>query len=196
MLRPHTRMILSLPNNPFKPLVCQCACTTTSAYVDYTCNPDDIHLIPLTTLFSGNSTSTSSLSSLDQHANEICATALADLRRTFALECATRLMSEFGGAVVLWPMQQSPVFFDLVKHDNPKALIVLAFYCVLLKRSEDKWYLNGQGKKLLANIRRRLHYGWDRWIAWPLHELGLESSFTLGDTTILQAPASRIDSGQ
>ena len=146
-----------------------------SFHIDCTRNPCDSQLLPIFVLFSGDFGSTSTPSPEDQLVNETCATAFSELRRTFALPYATGFSLEFGDAVAFWTMHQSPEFFDLLKEDNPKALVVLAFYCVLLQRSENNWYVEGHGRKLLAEICRRLERGWENWIIWPLHELGFEN---------------------
>ena len=44
----------------------------------------------------------------------------------------------------------------MLSQDNPKALFVMAFYRVLLKRSEGYWYLRGHGVRLLSDICPRL----------------------------------------
>ena len=172
MLQPHGRMIFSRPNNPFNPLVYSHASDPTNLRIDCTRNPFDSQLLPIFVLFSDDFSSSSSTSPKEQLVNQICSSAFAQLRRTFALPYATGFNLEFGDAVAFWTMHQSPVLFELLKEDNPKALIVLAFYCVLLQRSENKWYVEGHGRKLLANIRRRLGCEWESWITWPLHELG------------------------
>ena len=175
MLAPHGRMIFSRPNNPFNRL----ASIHEATSVDYTLNPDDGHLVSLLPLFSSALTSpssaSSSASSYDPSADEICLAAFSDLRSTFAFPYTPGVLVQFRDVMALWPIRQPQKFFGLLKEDHPKALIVFAYYCVLLKRAEEYWYLRGQGRKVLADIRRRLEYSWECWIAWPLHELGFES---------------------
>lgn len=192
MLKPYGRMIYYQPNSPFNRTTSfhnqftHCA----NSYIDCTLNPFDDQLASVVPLFSGSLSSPLSSSSQDQMANEICMKVLTDLRRVFALSYATGLGLEPRDAVAFWPIRQSPHFFDLLTDDNPKALIMLAFYCVSLKRAEAYWYLRGQGRKLLADIRNRLAFGWEHWIAWPLYELGLESSHAPGSISGSQASPS------
>jgi hypothetical protein len=51
---------------------------------------------------------------------------------------------------------------------RPEALIILAHYCVFVKRLDWVWYFRGAGSALLASIESELGPVWRPWIAWAL----------------------------
>lgn len=169
LLRPYAQTIFAGSSNPFKPTMHLFVTTP----LDFSIGSDDAQLASLMPMFSSADTA-------ERAVDEICTFALTELRRAFALPYARPTVIKYRDAVGFWPIRQSPAFWTLIKEDNPKALIVLAFFCVLLKRSEDFWYLQGQGMRLLSDIRPRLGWEWEHWIEWPMRELGVGSK--LGST--------------
>ena len=141
--------------------------------VDWASNPYDTEFAAVSPLFEADvSRVASSARELMEHA--ACANAFNGLRQAFAVPYATQQWGKFYDATVFWPLKQSERFFELVSHGNPRALIVMAFYCVILHRVENYWFMQGQGRQLLSNIEKRLGNAWRCWIQWPLHELGIE----------------------
>lgn len=63
-------------------------------------------------------------------------------------------------AIRVWPMHVSTAYMKLLAHGHPAALILLAYYCLLLKRLEPHWYFEGKAAKLLENILSRLERKW------------------------------------
>jgi hypothetical protein len=56
-----------------------------------------------------------------------------------------------------WPMHVSPEYLALLKHSNPGALLLLAYYAILLQPLEGEWFLKGRVMKLIDEIARRLN---------------------------------------
>ncbi|PMD27151.1 hypothetical protein NA56DRAFT_676137 [Hyaloscypha hepaticicola] len=77
-------------------------------------------------------------------------------------------------ALRVWPMQLSVPFIALINDGHPGALILLAHYCILLKRIEGYWYFEGRATRLLRSILRNLGREWWGFIQWPLEEIGIE----------------------
>lgn len=63
---------------------------------------------------------------------------------------------------------------DLIYERDPRALIVLAHFCVLLKRIDHIWFLRGLGPGLLGNIWKVLGEEWRPWIQWAMDQPCLE----------------------
>ena len=167
MLEPHREMIFSKIKSPLKMKFDFISDICTDAHLLPKCYPYNDDLL---SLFSRTHRSTSCLLQEDM-VNQTCLATFTSLRRVFELPFAPGFNLDYRDAVTLWPIRQPSDFFDLLILNNPKALIVFAFYCVLLKRTEDHWYLKGQSKKLLTDIRRRLQPKWQYWISWPLQEI-------------------------
>lgn len=55
-----------------------------------------------------------------------------------------------------WPMRILPGYLDLLKQNRPSALLLLAYYAVLLRPLQGEWFLEGRITKLIDEIARRL----------------------------------------
>ncbi|KAJ5482046.1 transcriptional regulator family: Fungal Specific TF [Penicillium sp. IBT 31633x] len=56
-----------------------------------------------------------------------------------------------------WPMRVSSEYLVLLKHNNPGALLLLAYYVILLQPFQREWFLKGRVMKLIDEIARRLY---------------------------------------
>jgi hypothetical protein len=77
-------------------------------------------------------------------------------------------------ALRIWPMKLTPSFLSLLSTDHqphPAALILLAHYCLVLRRLDGCWYFCGGARKLLGSILRRLSARWRRCVEWPVREI-------------------------
>lgn len=63
-------------------------------------------------------------------------------------------------------------FCEMVEDRRPQALILVAIYCVLLKRIEKFWWIRGKAENLLAAVTRELpDVLVDKWLKWPMEEI-------------------------
>jgi hypothetical protein len=57
----------------------------------------------------------------------------------------------------------------MVEERCPQALVIVAVYCVLLKRTGQVWWINGKAEDLLRVVKSELvGQEWDEWLAWPV----------------------------
>lgn len=152
-------MIFAGQNNQFRPILSR----QDRSVIDYACNPCDQRFATVTPLLDNGSSS-----AVEQVTNDVCLTAFSELPKAFALPYATQRSVQFRDAMAVWPLRQSAEVFELLNADEPKAAIVLAYYCVLLIRVEDCWYLQGQGRRLLSDVSQRFGSRWKCRIEWPL----------------------------
>ncbi|KAI1260430.1 hypothetical protein F5Y18DRAFT_405315 [Xylariaceae sp. FL1019] len=95
------------------------------------------------------------------------------LRRSFGLYAANghdeekRLRS-----VLVWVIMLPQSFITLLRSHCCEALCVLAYYCVLLKRMEHVWWVEGWAFHLIERIYSALDERHRLWIRWPLEEIG------------------------
>ena len=59
---------------------------------------------------------------------------------------------------------------ELRRRVDERALMILAHYCVLLKKIDHVWYLKGVGEELLENIRQSLSKEWRPRIKWAIDQ--------------------------
>lgn len=58
-------------------------------------------------------------------------------------------------------------YVDFLKQRRPEALVILAFYAVMLHWSRDFWVFRDGGQYLIRAITGYLGSHWERWLAWP-----------------------------
>ncbi|KAE9379523.1 hypothetical protein N431DRAFT_460777 [Stipitochalara longipes BDJ] len=108
----------------------------------------------------------------DQDKSKIYVAALQDLRTVFANSYSTDNSKHcVRWASFDWPVRVSEDFIRLLNDREPKALILLAHHCVLLKREEACWYLDGHAHRLLSTIEAMLAAEMRRWIEWPCKQI-------------------------
>ena len=57
-------------------------------------------------------------------------------------------------------MRLSLPFLEMLREGHDGALVLLAHYCVLLKRIEGAWYAEGRSRRLIGEVLRRLGREW------------------------------------
>jgi hypothetical protein len=75
--------------------------------------------------------------------------------------------------VYAWPIKVPRDFLAMVKELIPEALVVLAYYSLLLNKADKIWYMRGMSRHLLQTIHGKVGKKWESWIAWPLQKLVL-----------------------
>lgn len=58
-------------------------------------------------------------------------------------------------------------YVDLVAQRRPEALIILAYYAVILHRRKQFWAINDAGQFLMSGIRAHLGKHWEQCLEWP-----------------------------
>lgn len=71
----------------------------------------------------------------------------------------------------MWPGSVNQDFIELIYERDERALVLLAHYCVLLKRVDHVWYLKGLGEGLLRNIWGVLGREGRSWIGWAVERV-------------------------
>lgn len=153
------RSWMILRTGPFSPLLERGPIFT----LDTIEHPDDVHLVKTYQLLAARDGS----SDEDVEPLKVCKAALDELRRLFACPhtpMRTRVMI----AIHVWPGTVSQEFIRLIQERRPEALIILAHYCVLLKKVDSCWWLAGVGNRMLAAIDEALGPEWRPWIQWPV----------------------------
>ncbi|KAK0210392.1 hypothetical protein DFS33DRAFT_1483491 [Desarmillaria ectypa] len=81
--------------------------------------------------------------------------------------------SSFNRCVGLWWYMMPTTFFRLLVEERPRALIILAHYCVMMKRitQDGPWWLKKQWGNEAARIVSMLDSQWAPWLGWLLSQL-------------------------
>ncbi|PYI04994.1 hypothetical protein BO78DRAFT_371888 [Aspergillus sclerotiicarbonarius CBS 121057] len=106
--------------------------------------------------------------------------AAIELSRSFAYVRAQRGFLTTWDILRIWPMEVSLEYMALLHQGYPGALILLAYYCILLKQMEKHWYFDGRAATLIRAIQKQLSTDWHSFIQEPLKvvlgEAGVEAS--------------------
>jgi hypothetical protein len=70
--------------------------------------------------------------------------------------------------VMCFPKQDPSQFSLLLKRRLPQALIILAYYTVLLDLLDTRWWISGWGRRVLSDVVGSLGDEWKSWIDWPV----------------------------
>jgi len=148
-----------LKQGPFSPLLVR---HNVQPKIPY--SPDDHILKALGVLFSPSAITSTSLADL-----QICAKELNLLRRSFSLPYSHPTLNA-QGAVHIWTGFVSQEYMELLFDRRPEALVLLAYFCVLLKKLDSCWYFKGLGGALLEGIQEELAVEWRPWIQWAIEQ--------------------------
>ncbi|KAI1372819.1 hypothetical protein F4677DRAFT_242158 [Hypoxylon crocopeplum] len=69
--------------------------------------------------------------------------------------------------VLRWPVLVSSSFVKLVDQRRPEALIIIAYYAVLIHDARDYWAFGDAGQYIIRTITSLLGSYWAKWLAWP-----------------------------
>lgn len=111
---------------------------------------------------------------LDSASIEVYQTATEHLQSTFDMY---RYLSEKDAsihAIFAWPTLVSADYTQLLHQQRPEALIILAYYAVLLHWQRKVWVFGNGGRVLIESIRRAVGPLGERWLVWPVAQLDVE----------------------
>lgn len=72
----------------------------------------------------------------------------------------------------MWQFTVSDTFLPLLKNPTQEAAAIFAPFCIILKRFEGHWWLQGWGTVLISKIWRILDSVHRPWIQWAIEEMG------------------------
>lgn len=70
-----------------------------------------------------------------------------------------------------WLVTCSSAYTKLLDEQRPEALVILAYYCVVLHRRRNTWIVGNAGKSVLTIILSYLGDRWDHILEWPKEEI-------------------------
>lgn len=104
--------------------------------------------------------------------------AMDDLKRSYAIFYGAGPESKIHSdddkvrGIFIWLFKISKEFIALVGEGDSEALCILAYFCVLMRRLDFLWWMEGWGLHLIECIYSRLNATYRCWIRWPIEEIG------------------------
>ena len=106
-------------------------------------------------------------SDLSQSSINACQQAIEYLQWVFDAQCKPSGSEDIVHMVFSWPLLVSSDYTDLLLQRRPEALIILAYYAVLLHYCREIWVIGDSGRFLIQHITRHVGTDWEEWLAWP-----------------------------
>ncbi|KAF3108996.1 hypothetical protein TWF569_006189 [Orbilia oligospora] len=106
-------------------------------------------------------------SNIPESSREVYLQTANDLQRMF--DCAQGKSRV--SVLFTWVILLSPSYVALLRLGEPEALVVLAFYAVLLHRGRFMWLIGDGGRFLIEAISDRLGENWRGWLRFPIEAL-------------------------
>jgi len=105
-----------------------------------------------------------------------------ELRSTY-LTSINELMNTFGQLqqdtpafelvdAFIWLVMVADDLLPLLQVQTPESVAIFAFFCVLLKKLDSHWWVQGWGQQLVARAYSLLDEESRLWIRWPIEEIG------------------------
>jgi hypothetical protein len=93
----------------------------------------------------------------------------------WAFDLSVRLPSQHvPHAISGWHVMLPQEFGDVLKDRRPEALVILAYYGVLLHRARRYWICGGNGALMVGAIARQLGAEWAGVMRWPMEVIDSE----------------------
>ncbi|UPX20858.1 uncharacterized protein EKO05_0011074 [Ascochyta rabiei] len=81
--------------------------------------------------------------------------------------------NRFCSGPFIWIFNAPEKYLVLLQQRQPPALIVFAFYGVLLHQLNDFWWAEGCGRSIIGTVDECLGPYWSSWMDWPRQAVGL-----------------------
>lgn len=108
---------------------------------------------------------------LPQVESPICEVVLSGLQEAFARAALRHHNTPLRNAMNYWMGMLPNEYLEALQDQTPWALVVLAHFCILVSRSETRWFMKGHGAKLLHSTLERLPKAWKEYTEWPREEV-------------------------
>jgi hypothetical protein len=115
-------------------------------------------------------------------------TTIGMLRKTFGM---LALNPADHGVSLLWAAIIDRHYVDLLKAEEPMALVLLAHFGVVLHASRKDWWSGNWGCQLVKAVYEKLEDHWRPWIQWPIIRVGIRSVSPLAAPCVLPSYISQ-----
>lgn len=108
-----------------------------------------------------------------------CVLVLTELKQLYAQMLSSQ--ASCGMSMVMCFPRQDPTHFSmLLKRRHPQALIILAYYTVLLDLLDTRWWVHGWGRRVLRDVVSCLGDEWKSWVEWPVQTVLMKHELSPG----------------
>ncbi|CAK7213059.1 hypothetical protein SCUCBS95973_001672 [Sporothrix curviconia] len=76
--------------------------------------------------------------------------------------------------IFLWALIMPKKFADLLSVKNPEALVILAYYSLLLHHGKHLWQVGDAGEYVMGLVTAYLGPSWDNWLEYPRQRMATD----------------------
>ncbi|KAF8861663.1 hypothetical protein BDZ45DRAFT_687473 [Acephala macrosclerotiorum] len=105
-------------------------------------------------------------------AAEACSAALQQLAQLFTVAYEDISSADHLRQILAWTLMVPNAYITLVQSQMPEAICIFAYYCIILKRLETSWLMEGWSAHLISSIHYLLDEHYRPYIGWPAQEIG------------------------
>jgi hypothetical protein len=134
--------------------------------IDAKLHPEDYRLVALHSVLT-------TLSPDEQHEATHYKAALYWLRQAFAHAGNPESRISPMCAIMYWVERISQEFLDLLVLQKPRAIVLMAHFCVLMRRASNYWYVAGAAEDIMVELQRTVHPKFLPWMEWPMQVFGM-----------------------
>ena len=98
--------------------------------------------------------------------------AIEELRKSYSFIYKARSTKFESGDIFIWLFRVSQEYLMLLREWTQEALAIFAYFCVILKRLETNWWIEGWSTHLMRRLYPMLDEEHRLWIRWPVEEIG------------------------
>ncbi|KAL9106035.1 MAG: hypothetical protein Q9227_008878 [Pyrenula ochraceoflavens] len=77
-----------------------------------------------------------------------------------------------------WPSLIPTKYKELLAQRRPEALLILAYFAVVLHDRRESWFIGTSGRFIIESISSFLGKAWGKWLVWPNMVLTIDSGTT------------------
>ena len=97
---------------------------------------------------------------------------LEEMSKSFGMVLDGDAQSCESADVFIWLFLVSDDYLRLLNERTPESLVILGYFCVILKQLEWTWWIQGRSTYLIAGIYWLLDEEHRLWIQWPMEQIG------------------------
>ena len=109
----------------------------------------------------------------DETDREMYIAAIEELRESFHKQAVNPLDR---APAVSWPILVPRAYIDALSNHQPTALVILAYYAVLLHDLRVCWWAGDRGVKIVEAVSGSVEEVWAETLKWPAEKIGLTRS--------------------
>jgi hypothetical protein len=105
-------------------------------------------------------------------AKEVYISAIEILRNSFTFIYQQGTPGFEIGDVFIWVFRVSDDYLQLLHRQEQEALVIFAYFCVVLRRLDSHWWAEDWSAHLISKIYSRLDEEHKLWVRWPVEQIG------------------------